>query len=84
MDGITEIHIENRSRWTISECVRQVAHLMDVEGRYIAASRDRGCTFRFAQGVSVSVFPICPAYPVDTLSFYIFDAENKKNRRIGK
>lgn len=57
MDGITKIHIENTSRWTISECVKHVSHLMETEAAFISESRDKGCTFTFSGGVtSVSEF----------------------------
>ena len=78
MDGITKIHIENHSRWTISECVKHIAHLMDTESDFIAGSRDKGCTFTFSGGVSIGIFPICPAFPEDTLAFYIIDGGKRK------
>lgn len=78
MDGITKIHIENHSRWTISECVKHIAHLMDTESDFIAGSRDKGCTFTFSGGVSIGIFPICPAFPEDTLAFHIIDKDRKQ------
>ena len=78
MDGITKIHIENTSRWTISECVKDVSHLMETEAAFIAESRDKGCTFTFSGGVSIGIFPICPAFPEDTLAFHIIDGGKRK------
>lgn len=78
MDGITKIHIENTSRWTISECVKHVSHLMETEAAFIAGSRDKGCTFTFSGSVSIGIFPICPAFPEDTLAFHIIDGGKRK------
>lgn len=78
MDGITKIHIENTSRWTISDCIQHVAHLMETEAAFIARSRDKGCTFTFSSGVSIGIFPICPAFPEDTLAFHIIDGGKRK------
>ena len=75
MEKITKIQIENRSKLTISDCIQHVAHLMNVESAFIAGSRDKGCTFRFYNGVNIGISPICKAFPEDTLFFYIHNAE---------
>ena len=74
MGKITKIHIDNRSKWTVSVCMQHVAHLMETETAFIAESRNTGCTFHFCR-VNIGILPICKAFPEDTLFFYIHNAE---------
>ena len=75
MDKITKIQIENRSKWPISTCIQNVAHLVETESAFVVRSRGKGCTFRFHDGVNVGILPVSKAYPEDTLFFYIHNAE---------
>ena len=70
---ITNVRIENRSKWPTMYAVYMVSEIMQTGHGYIMSHRDIGCTFRHKGGVNVSVAPVSKACPEDTLYFYISD-----------
>lgn len=83
MTGIQKIHIDNKSRWPISDVVREVARLMDTEEKFILSTRRSGCSFLHKDGTKIGIAPVSDYAPKDTLDIVILagDPPAPKRRR---
>ncbi len=81
MIGIQKIHIDNKSRWPISDVVREVARLMDTEEKFILSTRRSGCRFLHNDGTKIGIAPVSVYAPEDTLDIMILAGDPPPGKR---